>query len=50
MKTLAYRAIGTDYSEDDCPLVLEAMGCDCCSSKVPLTRENLNDAIRDARE
>lgn len=50
MKTLAYRAVGTDYSEDDYPLVLETMGCSCCSSKVPLTQENLNDAIQDARD
>ena len=50
MKTLQYRGTGTDYSEDGDPLVLKSMGCGCCSQNVPLTQENLDEAIQDARD
>ena len=39
------------YGKDGEPLPgLRTSGCGCCSKSIPLTRENINAAIRDIEE
>ena len=39
------------YGKDGKPLPgLRTSGCGCCSETIPLTRENIDAAIRDAEE